>query len=150
LHASTGILFNHESPLRPQKFVTQKIICAARDIANGRQTKLKLGRLDVARDWGWAPEYVNAMWLMLQRNKPDDFVIATGETNSLQTFVQLAFEEFDLDWCNYVEQTLEFMRPNEIEISIANPAKAKQLLGWTAERKLKDVVHFMAHSDITL
>jgi len=150
LFATTGILFNHESPLRSTTFVTQKIISAAREIHKGQRESLTLGRLDVARDWGWAPEYVNAMWLMLQQSRPDDFVIATGVTNSLETFVKLVFKEFDLDWKLYVEQSEEHMRPNEITMSVANPTKAKNVLGWSAQLMLPDVVHCMAHSELAI
>ncbi len=140
LFACTGILFNHESPLRPAHFVTQKIVRGAADIAAGRTTSLKLGRLDVSRDWGWAPEYVEAMWLMLQQPKPEDFVIATGETNTLECFVSLAFAHYGLDWRQHVEQSIEFMRPTDIAISRASADKAARLMGWKAASKLKDVI----------
>jgi len=112
LYACTGILFNHESPLRPERFVTQKIIAGAAKIKAGQLSKLQLGNLDISRDWGWAPEYVQAMWLMMQLDKPDDFVIATGRQESLKYFVAKAFEYFDLDWQKYVEIEPSFFRPN--------------------------------------
>src|SRR5690606_12022951 len=111
LHASTGILFNHESPLRPKRFVTQKIIQGAKRIAAGSDERLVLGRLDIKRDWGWAPEYVYAMWRMLQLETPEDLVIATGQTHSLEEFVAAAFELHGLDWCNYVDVSEDFCRP---------------------------------------
>ena len=143
LFACTGILFNHESPLRPARFVTQKIVMAAAAIATDRSKRLKLGRLDIARDWGWAPEYVEAMWLMLQQPKPEDFVIATGETHTLESFVAQAFAEHGLDWKQHVEQSSEFMRPTDIAISCANTQKAERMLGWKARNKLSDVVRLM-------
>lgn len=129
-YACTGILFNHESPLRPNHFVTQKIVQAVKEIAKGRQSKLSLGRLDIARDWGWAPEYVEAMWLMLQQDKPEDFVIATGTTMTLMDFVKTAFELEGLDWQSYVVQDPAFMRPADLLISRASIAKIIHSLGW--------------------
>jgi len=143
MFACTGILFNHESPLRPKRFVTQKIIQAAKRIHSGSNEKLILGNLDISRDWGWAPEYVEAMWLMLQQSKAEDYVIATGETNSLRTFVDIAFKQLGLNWINHVEQSSEFMRPTELIISKANVTKATRQLGWTAKTKLETVVHNM-------
>ncbi len=143
LHACTGILFNHESPLRPGRFVTQKIVSAAKRIAAGSKERLRLGRLDVARDWGWAPEYVEAMWLMLQQPVPADYVIATGQTNTLQEFVALAFDTLGLDWREHVEQVEEFIRPNDITISRADPRRAARELNWTARFKMEDVVRGM-------
>jgi GDPmannose 4,6-dehydratase len=143
MFACTGILFNHESPLRPARFVTKKIVQAAESIARGDMSRLKLGRLDIARDWGWAPEYVEAMWLMLQQPEPGDFVIATGETNTLESFVSAAFAEHGLDWRDYVEQSDEFMRPTDIAISRANTGKAEKLLGWKASNRMQDVVRLM-------
>lgn len=143
LFACTGILFNHESPLRPERFVTQKIISAARRIANGSSEKLQLGRLDIARDWGWAPEYVLAMWLMLQQDSPDDYVIATGQTHTLETFVSEAFTAFDLDWRHHVEQNVELFRPADLLISRADPSKAEDKLGWKAKFGLSEVIRGM-------
>jgi GDPmannose 4,6-dehydratase len=143
LFACTGILFNHESPLRPERFVTQKIIRAVKRISQGSSEKLKLGRLDIARDWGWAPEYIEAMWLMLQQEKPQDFVIATGITISLEEFVQAAFEEAGLNWRHYVEQDQTLFRPTDLAVGRADPTKARQELGWKATTKGVDVVKKM-------
>lgn len=143
LFACTGILFNHESPLRPSRFVTQKIISTVKRISQGSDEKLTLGRLDISRDWGWAPEYVEAMWAMLQQDLSEDFVIATGETNRLQDFVVTVFEQLDLDWKDYVEQDQEFMRPTDLLISLGDASKAKQRLGWQAKYKMRDVIRMM-------
>jgi GDPmannose 4,6-dehydratase len=144
LHASTGVLFNHESPLRPKRFVTQKIIDNAKKIASGEMDKLVLGRLDIQRDWGWAPEYIDAMWRMLQLETPEDLVIATGETHSLEAFVAEAFAINGLDWQKYVEISQEFYRPTDILYSGGNPAKAQLLLNWNAKTKMADVVRLMS------
>ena len=143
LFACTGILFNHESALRPERFVTQKIVRAVKRIAQGSTEKLQLGRLDIARDWGWAPEYVEAMWLMLQQEKPHDFVIATGVTMSLEEFVQAAFAEAGLNWRHYVEQDPALFRPTDLAMGRADPAKADRELGWKATTKGVDVVKKM-------
>jgi GDPmannose 4,6-dehydratase len=143
LFACTGILFNHESPLRPTRFVTQKIISAARRIGKGSNEILQLGRIDIARDWGWAPEYVEAMWLMLQQDQPEDFVIATGKTYLLEDFVRLAFATFDLDWRKHVKQSDEFFRPTDLLVSSADPSKAKLKLGWEAKFDMPKVVEMM-------
>jgi len=143
LFACTGILFNHESFLRPNRFVTQKIISSVKRIASGSKETLELGRLDISRDWGWAPEYVEAMWLMLQQPEPEDFVIATGETNLLKDFVAVAFDQFGSNWEDHVTQNEEFMRPTDILISVGDPSKAYQKLGWKAKSKMRDVVKLM-------
>lgn len=143
LFACTGILFNHESPLRPSRFVTQKIITIAKRIAEGSGEKLILGRLDISRDWGWAPEYVEAMWAMLQQDLPEDFVIATGETNTLQDFVDTVFRYHDLDWKDHVVQSKEFMRPTDLLVSLGDASKAKQKLDWEAKYKMRDIVRMM-------
>ena len=143
LFICTGILFNHESPLRPSRFVTQKIISTAKRIANGSDEKLILGRLDISRDWGWAPEYVEAMWLMLQQDQAEDFVIATGELNSLENFVDTVFSQLGLDWKEHVIQNEEFMRPTDLEISFGDPSKAKKKLNWQARYKMRDVIKMM-------
>jgi GDPmannose 4,6-dehydratase len=132
LFACTGILFNHESPLRPERFVTQKIIHSVRRIAQGSQDKLSLGRLDIARDWGWAPEYVEAMWLMLQQDKPQDFVIATGTTITLEEFVKAAFDQAGLNWRDHVIQDPGLLRPTDLPVGRADPRKAMTELGWKA------------------
>jgi len=146
LFACTGILFNHESPLRPERFVTQKIIHAVRRIASGSTENLKLGRLDISRDWGWAPEYVEAMWLMLQQDSPQDFVIATGNTISLQDFVDAAFKQANLNWKDHVIQDPNLFRPTDLAIGCANPSKAGKELGWTASTRGADVVKKMYQS----
>lgn len=145
LFACSGILFNHESVLRPKRFVTQKIICAARDIAEGNSDRLLLGNIDISRDWGWAPEYVEPMWLMLQQKTPENFVIATGETNSLEDFVDQAFKEVGLDWKNYVELGKAFQRPSDIQISCADPSRAAEKLGWKAKKNMQNVIKEMHH-----
>jgi len=143
LFACTGILFNHESPLRPERFVTQKIIKSACRIAAGSNEKLRLGNISIARDWGWAPEYVEAMWLMLQQEKPDDFVIATGETNTLEEFVAEAFGNVGLDWQKHVISDPSLLRPSEIMVSRGKAEKACKFLGWRANNKMRDVVRRM-------
>jgi GDPmannose 4,6-dehydratase len=147
IHACTGILFNHESPLRPTRFVTQKIISAVRRIAEGSDETLKLGRLDIQRDWGWAPEYVDAMWRILQQDQPQDYVITTGKTHSLEQFVETAFAYFDLDWRRYVEQVPELLRPTDPLLIAGNPAKAHHVLGWQARKLMPDVVAAMMAGD---
>ncbi len=143
LHASTGILFNHESPLRPRRFVTQKIIHAARRIGAGSGERLVLGRLDIQRDWGWAPEYVDAMWRMLQQDAPCDYVIATGQTCQLQDFVAEAFALHGLDWRDHVDVSQEFFRPTDIAYSGGDPGLARRTLGWEATCRMPAVVRNM-------
>jgi len=143
LHACSGILFNHESPLRPERLVTQKIVRAACRIAAHKQEKLKLGNLTVQRDWGWAPEYVDAMWRMLQQDRPDDYVIATGETSRQEDFVAEAFHQVGLDWRDHVESDPTLLRPTDLKIGRANPEKAREQLGWVADSKMSDVVRQM-------
>jgi len=140
LFACSGILFNHESPLRPVRYVTQKIVRGAADIAEGKADGLDLGTLSIARDWGWAPEYVDAMARMLSLDEPQDFVIATGEANRLEDFVAQAFSCFGLDWRRHVHGNPDLLRPSDIAFSVGNPAKAERLLGWRAERRMADVV----------
>jgi len=140
LFACTGILFNHESPLRPTRFVTAKIVNAAIRIANGSDEKLHLGRLDIVRDWGWAAEYVEAMWKMLQQQHPEDFVVATGRCHTLADFVKAAFDGVDLDWRNHVVQDLALQRPTDPNVIAAEPAKAWSRLGWRATMYMPDVV----------
>ncbi len=146
MFAANGILFNHESELRPERFVTQKVVRAAYRIAQGSTEKLTLGALCISRDWGWAPEYVEAMWLMLQAEQADDFVIATGQANSLKDFVAQTFACFGLDWSQHVEHDDQLMRPNEIAWSQGNPEKAKQLLGWQATKHMNDVIKILCSS----
>ncbi len=148
LFACTGILFNHESPLRPERFVTRKIVNAACRIASGSSEKLQLGNISIARDWGWAPEYVDAMWRMLQQDEPNDFVIATGETHTLEQFVAATFAVVGLDWSEHVETDPSLLRPSEIMVSRANPHKAKEKLGWQALNKMQDVVKMMIEAEL--
>lgn len=143
IFACSGILFNHESPLRPERFVTQKIITAARSIAAGNSEQLHVGNTKVERDWGWAPEYVEAMWQMLQQPQPEDFVIGTGESHSLEEFIQTAFELVGLDWKDHVKENPLLLRPSDLQFSRSNPQKAECKLGWKARHRMKDVVHFM-------
>jgi GDPmannose 4,6-dehydratase len=140
LYACTGILFNHESPLRPARFVTQKIVRAAASIAGGQRETLRLGNLRIHRDWGWAPEYVQAMWLMLQRPEPRDYVIATGRTVSLAYFVERAFAHFDLDWREHVRVDEGLLRPTDINFSAADASLAEQELGWKPTHDVDDVI----------
>ena len=144
LFACTGLLFNHESPLRPQRFVTQKIINGAKEIAAGNLKNMVLGNLDITRDWGWAPEYVQAMWMMLQTPSADDYVIATGVSYSLEQFVERAFVPHGLDWKKYVQVDKSFFRPLDIHISKADPSKAQKQLGWQAKVTLDQVIGKMA------
>ena len=147
LYACTGILFNHESPLRPRRFVTQKIIQAAMRIAAGSDERLVLGRLDILRDWGWAPEYVVAMWRMLQQDLPQDFVIATGETHTLADFVDTAFSVNNLDWKQHVDVSKALFRPSDIDYSLGDPAAAARLLGWSAKYKMAEVIAGMSRRE---
>jgi GDPmannose 4,6-dehydratase len=146
IFACSGILFNHESPLRPERFVTQKIVSAACRIARGSKEKLYLGNISVHRDWGWAPEYIEAMYLMLQQERPEDFVIATGESHSLQDFVIEAFTCAGLNWQDYVVTDKSLLRPTELAVSKGNAAKAKTKLGWQAKYKMHDVVKMMVEA----
>ena len=144
----SGILFNHESPLRKSRFVTQKIVRAACRIANGSDERLYLGNIDIVRDWGWAPEYVEAMYLMLQQEVPDDFIIATGKSYSLREFVQTAFNYFNLNWRNYVTHKDTLLRPSEIMHSRTSPRKAKEVLRWQAKSDMHDVVVMMIEQNL--
>ncbi len=148
LFACSGILFNHESPLRPARFVTQKIVRGAADIAEGKASHLCLGALDIARDWGWAPEYVEVMALMLDRDQPEDFVIATGELHTLEEFVSRAFAYFDLDWRAHVRIDPELKRPSDIRRSVGNPARAEQVLGWRAQATMPTIVHNLLDAEM--
>ena len=148
LFACSGILFNHESPLRPKRFVTQKIVAAACRIAQGSQEKLHLGNISIQRDWGWAPEYVEAMYLMLQQNQPDDYVIATGESFQLEEFVAEAFAYVGLDANEYLVTDASFLRPTDIAVGRGNPLKAKEKLGWEAKYKMPEVVRMMVEEKL--
>jgi GDPmannose 4,6-dehydratase len=149
LYACTGILFNHESPLRPERFVTQKIIVGASKIKAGLIEKIQLGNLDIYRDWGWAPEYVEAMWLMMQQDQPRDFVIATGRMESLMYFVSKTFEYFDLDWQKHVEINPSLFRPNEIQYSVGNPQQAIEQLHWSRPTDIDEVIQRMCVAQST-
>ena len=140
LYACNGILFNHESPLRPERFVTQKVITTAHTIATGHQQSLCLGNLEVVRDWGWAPEYVEAMTRMLTPNTPADYVIGSGHPTALRDFVCLAFQHYDLDWRQHVIVDKALFRKNEIPLSVANPAAIEQQLGWKAELTIEGII----------
>ena len=147
LFACSGILFNHESWLRPERFVTQKIVRAACRIAAGSHERLQLGNIDIQRDWGWAPEYVDAMWRMMQVDSPRDFVIATGETQSLSAFIHEAFAELGLDWHDHVDSNPTLMRPTELKVSRADPGRAAEVLGWRAETRMAEVARRMVRAE---
>lgn len=148
LFACNGILFNHESPRRGETFVTRKITRAIARIAAGKQKKLYMGNLDAKRDWGYAKDYVKAMWLMLQQESPDDYVIATGETHSVKEFLELAFNYVDLNWQDYVEFDDRYLRPAEVELLIGDPTKAQQKLGWQPSITFKQLVALMVEADL--
>jgi GDPmannose 4,6-dehydratase len=150
LHASNGILFNHESPRRGETFVTRKITRAVAHIKAGLQRKLFLGNLDAKRDWGYAKEYVEAMWLMLQQDQPDDYVIATNETHSVREFLELAFGHAGLDWKKHVEIDPRYYRPAEVELLIGDYSKARKKLGWEPRTKFADLARLMVDADIEL
>jgi len=148
LYACTGILFNHESPLRAERFVTRKIVSAACRLAGGSDERLRLGDTSIQRDWGWAPEYVEAMWLMLQQEKADDYVIATGETHSIREFLEIAFAQVGLDWHDHVDVDRSLFRPADITYSNADPRKAAERLGWKARYTMPDVVRMMVQAEM--
>ncbi len=150
LHASNGILFNHESPRRGETFVTRKITRAATRIKMGLQDALYMGNLDAKRDWGYAKEYVEMMWVMLQQDRPDDYVVATNETHSVKEFIEETFGLLDLDWQKYVKHDARYERPAEVELLIGNPAKAKKQLGWEPKVKFKELVKIMTDADLEL
>lgn len=149
IHACSGILFNHDSPLRPERFVTKKTVAAAVRIANGSTEKLTLGNTSVERDWGWAPEYVTAIWLMMQQERPDDFVIATGQSQPLLNFVRCAFAEVGLDYEDHVVIDPTLLRPADLAISRASARKAREKLNWVASFSMKDVVRLMVEAERT-
>ena len=148
MYNCNGILFNHESPRRGETFVTRKITMAIAKILAGKQKKLYLGNLDAKRDWGYAKDYVEAMWLMLQQDEPEDFVIATGETRSVKDFLTEAFKLVNLDWEKYVEIDPRYFRPAEVDLLIGDPSKAKQKLGWTAKTSFNELVKIMLEADL--
>ena len=150
MHASNGILFNHESPRRGATFVTRKITRAVAQIKAGLQKKLFLGNLDAKRDWGYAKEFVEAMWLMLQQENPDDYVVATGETHSVREFLDVAFGHVDLDWHKFVEMDPAYCRPTEVDILIGDSSKAQKKLNWKPRTKFEDLVKLMVDADIQL
>jgi len=150
LFACNGILFNHESPRRGETFVTRKITRAVAHIKAGLQDQLFLGNLDAKRDWGYAKEYVEAMWLMLQQDQPDDFVIATGETHSIREFCEAAFGYVGLDWQKYVALDKRYLRPAEVDLLLGDPSKAKRVLGWEPKTKFRDLVKLMVDADVQL
>ena len=150
MYACNGILFNHESPQRGETFVTRKITRAVAKISLGLQDKLYLGNLNAVRDWGYAPEYVEAMWLMLQNSEPDDYVVATGVPYTVKDFCQFAFDAVGLDWEKYVEIDDRYLRPTEVENLIGDASKAHKILGWKAKTHTPDLVKIMVHSDLDL
>ncbi len=150
LHASSGILFNHESPRRGLEFVTRKISHQAARIKLGLAHELRLGNLDSRRDWGFAGDYVRAMWLMLQQDTPDDFVVATGETHSVEQFLNVAFEHLDLDWREYVVQDGRFMRPAEVDLLVGDAGKAGDVLGWEPSVSFTELVKMMVDADLVM
>ena len=150
LHATSGILFNHESPRRGLEFVTRKISHQAARIKLGLANELRLGNLDSRRDWGFAGDYVQAMWLMLQQDHPDDFVIATGETHSVEQFLDVAFEHLDLDWREYVVQDERYMRPAEVDLLVGDPSKAGRILGWEPRVSFAELVRMMVDADLVM
>jgi GDPmannose 4,6-dehydratase len=147
LFACSGLLFNHESPFRPIRYVTQKIVRGAMDVATGRARTLELGNLALARDWGWAPEFADAMVRMIEFGSPEDFVVATGETNTLEAFVEATFACFKLDWREHVVRNDAFLRPSDIAYSSGDPGKAERLLGWKATKKMRDVVALLVDAE---
>ncbi len=148
MFACNGILFNHESPRRGETFVTRKITRAVAAIKAGRQDKLLLGNLDAKRDWGFAGDYVQAMWLMLQADKPDDYVVATNETHSVREFCQIAFSHVGLDWEKYVQVDERYFRPAEVDLLIGDASHAKKVLKWTPKVSFKELVEMMVDSDM--
>jgi GDPmannose 4,6-dehydratase len=150
VHATNGILFNHESPRRGETFVTRKITRAAARIANGSKEKLYLGNLDAVRDWGYAKEYVESMWLMLQQDKSDDYVVATGVGATVREFAQAAFEEVGLNYKDHVEMDKRYVRPTEVDALIGDPSKAARVLGWKAKTQWKALAKLMVEADLEI
>ncbi|MES1991008.1 MAG: GDP-mannose 4,6-dehydratase [Pseudomonadota bacterium] len=148
IFACSGILFNHESPLRPSRFVTQKIVRGAVDIAQKKADNLILGNLDVSRDWGWAPDYVDAMARMLKQDAPDDYVVATGVSNTLTGFVETVFDCVGLKWRNHVETSPDLMRPTDIRVSVGDPSKAKTKLSWSADVRMPQLVNQLVDAEL--
>jgi GDPmannose 4,6-dehydratase len=150
LHATNGILFNHESPRRGETFVTRKITRAAARIACGSKEKLYLGNMDAIRDWGYAKEYVESMWLMLQQNKPDDFVIATGIGATVEDFAKMSFEHLGIDYKKHVVFDQKYLRPNEVEALVGNPQKAEKILGWKAKTNWQELSKILIDADFKM
>jgi GDPmannose 4,6-dehydratase len=150
LFATSGILFNHESPRRGLEFVTRKITWHAAAIKLGQRSELALGNLDAKRDWGYAKDYVDAMWRMLQHDEPGDFVIATGETNTVRRCVEIAFDEAGLEWEPYVRLDPQFLRPAEVDLLVGDPTKAKDVLGWVPETSFEELIRLMVRADLEL
>jgi GDPmannose 4,6-dehydratase len=150
LHASSGILFNHESPRRGLEFVTRKVTHGVARIKAGIEEKLALGNLDAQRDWGFAADYVRAMWMMLQQDHPDDYVVATGETHSVKELVELSFAAVDLDWEEHVVIDERFLRPAEVDLLVGDPSKAEQTLGWHRDIDFPALVQMMVEADMAL
>jgi GDPmannose 4,6-dehydratase len=150
LFVCNGILYNHESPRRGENFVTQKIVRSAAEIAAGKKDSLELGNLDVERDWGHAKDYVEGMWLMLQQEKPNDYVLATGETHSLKDFLSLAFEYFELDYRDFVSINKRFVRPNEPQRLCGDSTKARSVLGWDTTYSFEEIIREMCEVSVIL
>jgi GDPmannose 4,6-dehydratase len=148
LHVSNGILFNHESPRRGENFVTRKITMGVAAIKQGRQTELRLGNLDAKRDWGFAGDYVEAMWRMLQQDEPDDYVIATGETHSVREFCEEAFSHAGLDWQEHVKVDPKYFRPAEVDLLLGDPSKSRRVLGWEPQVTFKELARMMVDADL--
>lgn len=148
MHCSSGILFNHESPVRGIEFVTRKVTDAVARIKQGKQKELRLGNIDAKRDWGYAGDYVEAMWLMLQQDQPDDYVVATGRTTTVRDMCRIAFSLVDLNYEDYVVIDPKFYRPAEVDILLGNPAKAKEKLGWEAKTSLEELMTMMVEADM--
>ena len=149
MHANNGILFNHESPRRGETFVTRKISRAVAAIKRGLQKELFLGNLQAKRDWGYAPEYVEAMWMILQQDKPDDYIVATGETHTVQEFLEIAFAHVQLDWKDYVKHDGRYERPAEVDLLVGDASKAKRVLGWEPKVRFPELVRLMVDADLT-
>jgi GDPmannose 4,6-dehydratase len=150
LHASSGILFNHESPRRGLEFVTRKVTHGVARIKAGIDEKLALGNLDAQRDWGYAADYVRAMWMMLQQDHPDDYVVATGQTHSVKELVELSFTAVDLDWEEHVVIDERYLRPAEVDLLVGDPSKAQTTLGWSREVDFAQLVQMMVEADLAL
>jgi GDPmannose 4,6-dehydratase len=148
MYAANGILFNHESPRRGETFVTRKITRAVARIQSGKQSKLYLGNLDARRDWGYAPEFVEGMWRILQQEAPSDYVLGTGESHTIREFLDEAFGYVNLDWRDYVELDPRYLRPSEVEYLLADPARAERELGWEPKIKFKELVRIMVDADV--